>query len=54
MAVGELGLDGSVQGIPGVLVIAKKAKEQKVRCLVVPSANEQEARLVGRNLRLWY
>ncbi len=46
MAVGELGLDGSVQGIPGVLAIAAKAKEQQVRCLVVPSANEREARLV--------
>lgn len=46
MAVGELGLDGSVQGIPGVLAIAAKAKEEKVRCLIVPSANEQEARLV--------
>ena len=46
MVVGELGLDGSVQGIPGVLAIAAKAKEQQVRCLVVPSANEREARLV--------
>ena len=46
MAVGELGLDGSVQGIPGVLAIAAKAKELQVRCLVVPSANEREARLV--------
>ncbi len=46
MAVGELGLDGSVQGIPGVLAIAAKAKEENVRCLIVPSANEQEARLV--------
>lgn len=47
MAVGELGLDGSVQGIPGVLAIAAKAKELQVRCLVVPSANEREARLVA-------
>ena len=46
MAVGELGLDGSVQGIPGVLAIAAKAKEQNVKCLIVPSANEREARLV--------
>ena len=35
MAVGELGLDGSVQGIPGVLAIAAKAKECGVELFVL-------------------
>lgn len=43
-----------MQGIPGVLAIAAKAKEQQVRCLVVPSANEREARLVEGVCVLWY
>lgn len=46
MAVGELGLDGSIRGVNGVLPIAAEAKKQQVRCLIVPLENEAEARLV--------
>lgn len=46
MAVGELGLDGRIQGVPGVLSIAAKAREGKQRCLIVPAVNEAEARLL--------
>lgn len=46
MAVGELGLDGSVRGIRGILPVAARAKKEGVSCLIVPAANEKEARLV--------
>ncbi|MDO4313326.1 MAG: YifB family Mg chelatase-like AAA ATPase [Eubacteriales bacterium] len=46
MAVGELGLDGSVRGIHGILPIAAKARKEGATCLIVPAANEEEARLV--------
>lgn len=46
MAVGELGLDGSVRGIRGILPIAAYAKKEGIICLIVPAENEPEARLV--------
>lgn len=46
MAVGELGLDGNIRGVHGILPIAARAKEEGVACLIVPAANEPEARLV--------
>lgn len=48
LAVGELGLDGSVQGVRGILPIADWARGQDVSCLIVPAANEREARLADR------
>ena len=47
MAVGELSLSGEITRIPGVLPIAMMAKETDVRLLVVPAANESEARAVS-------
>ncbi len=46
LAVGELGLDGSVRGIHGILPIADHARKEGAACLIVPVANEAEARLV--------
>ena len=41
--LGELGLDGSVRGIPGVLPVAHFAAEKGIRKLVVPCENAEEA-----------
>lgn len=41
--LGELGLDGSVRGIPGVLAVAHFAARQGYRRLVVPACNAGEA-----------
>ena len=46
LAAGELGLDGSIRGIHGILPIADAAKKEGAACLIVPAANEAEARLV--------
>lgn len=42
--VGELGLDGSLRGVPGVMALAEAAAPL---CLVVPSASATEATLAG-------
>ncbi len=44
--IGELGLDGTLRGVRGLLPMARAMHERKVRGLVVPSANGQEAALV--------
>lgn len=44
--VGELGLDGSVRGVRGVLPLVTAAARAGVRHVVVPLANAREARLV--------
>ncbi|HEY4218501.1 MAG TPA: YifB family Mg chelatase-like AAA ATPase [Gemmatimonadaceae bacterium] len=50
--IGELGLDGAVRGVRGVLSVARRcARRGGVRALVVPPANVNEAALV-RSLRL--
>ena len=43
MFLGELGLDGSVREIPGVLAVAHFAAGQGIRKLIVPAGNAQEA-----------
>lgn len=43
---GELSLDGSIKGIPGVLPMVYAAAKQGFRLCVVPKENEQEAALV--------
>jgi magnesium chelatase family protein len=45
--VGELGLDGRVTPVPGVLAIAEAARERGADAIVVPAANGPEAALVG-------
>lgn len=44
--VGELGLDGSLRPIPGVLPMAVMAREKNIPNLVIPAANAAEAAVV--------
>jgi len=44
--IGELGLDGSVRAVPGVLPLVLAAVQSGARHVVVPVANAAEARLV--------
>src|ERR1700744_2242100 len=46
LLVGELGLDGSVRTVPGILPIALAAKERGIRNLILPMANAPEAAVV--------
>jgi magnesium chelatase family protein len=46
LTVGELGLDGSVRGVPGMLPIAVAAKQRGIANLIVPAANAPEAAVV--------
>lgn len=45
--VGELGLDGSVRGVSGVLPIALNARESDTKALIVPAHNVKEAAIVS-------
>ena len=47
MFFGELGLDGSVQKIKGILPMAVYGIERGIRTCFVPAENEEEARLVN-------
>ncbi len=51
-SAGELGLDGALRPIRGVLAIAIAAQRQGARALLVPEANAWEAALVS-GLRVW-
>ena len=46
LTVGELGLDGSILDVPGVLPIVWEARKQGYRLCIVPAGNEAEAALV--------
>ena len=46
LVLGELGLDGRVRGVPGVLPAAVLARASGIRRLVVPAPNAVEARMV--------
>lgn len=47
LAIGELGLDGTLRAIRGALPVAMLVKRARLRVLVVPPANVSEAELVG-------
>jgi magnesium chelatase family protein len=47
MALGELGLDGTLRAVRGALPVARLAKRTSRRVLIVPPANVAEAGLVG-------
>lgn len=47
LLAGELGLDGKVRKIPGVLPIVMEAKKKGIRCCIVPKENETEGALAG-------
>lgn len=44
--IGELSLDGEVRAVPGVLAIALSARQQGLKGILVPTANEHEAAVV--------
>ncbi|MCR5032827.1 MAG: YifB family Mg chelatase-like AAA ATPase [Lachnospiraceae bacterium] len=44
--LGELGLDGEIKGVPGILPQVKRAKEDGAKAVMVPFANREEAALV--------
>jgi magnesium chelatase family protein len=46
LTVGELGLDGSVRGVPGMLPIAVAAKRRGIANMIVPASNAAEAAVV--------
>ena len=46
LMVGELGLDGSVRSIPGMLPVAILAREKNIPNLILPAANAAEAAVV--------
>jgi magnesium chelatase family protein len=46
LLVGELGLDGSVRAVPGMLPIAILAREKGIANLMLPAANAAEAAVV--------
>src|SRR6202789_4494867 len=46
LMVGELGLDGSVRPVPGMLPIAILAREKNIPNLILPAANAAEAAVV--------
>ena len=46
LLVGELGLDGSVRPIPGMLPVAILAREKNIPNLILPAANATEAAVV--------
>ncbi len=50
--MGELGLDGSLRPIKGVLPIAIEARKQKCKGIIVPAANAREAAIVN-NLEVY-
>lgn len=45
--VGELGLDGTVKGIPGILAIADLAKKQGFKRIYLPNVNLREASVIS-------
>jgi magnesium chelatase family protein len=46
LLVGELGLDGALRGVPGVLPIAVAARDRGIANLIVPERNAAEAAVV--------
>ena len=46
LLVGELGLDGSVRAVPGMLPVAIMAREKGIPNLILPAANAAEAAVV--------
>ena len=50
--IGELGLDGSVRKVPGILPIVIEAKKFGCRLCVVPKGNSQEAEIID-GIPIW-
>ena len=52
LVLGELGLDGSVGAVPGILPMVHLARKEGICCCVVPWANVPEARLI-EGVKVW-
>ncbi|MFR8015199.1 MAG: magnesium chelatase domain-containing protein [Clostridiaceae bacterium] len=50
---GELGLDGTVRGIPGVMALTDQARESGFKRVFLPVENVNEASVIGGNGTLW-
>jgi len=46
LLIGELGLDGGIRSVPGMLPVAVAAREHGIKNLVIPKANAREAAVV--------
>ncbi|HEV2278320.1 MAG TPA: YifB family Mg chelatase-like AAA ATPase [Acidobacteriaceae bacterium] len=46
LLIGELGLDGTLRPVPGMLPVAVAARERGIKNLVIPTANAREAAVV--------
>ena len=46
LLIGELGLDGTLRPVPGMLPVAVAARERGIKNLVIPRANAREAAVV--------
>jgi len=46
LLVGELGLDGKVRPVPGILPVAVMAREKNIPNVILPAANAAEAAVV--------
>jgi magnesium chelatase family protein len=46
LLIGELGLDGTLRPVPGMLPVAVAARESGIKNLVIPKANAREAAVV--------
>lgn len=49
MMIGELGLDGKLKPVSGVLSVAIRARKEKFKGLIVPQENVREAAVVKSN-----
>ncbi len=46
LIIGELGLNGEVKAVKGVLPIVQRAKEEGIKCCILPSANAGEGAII--------
>jgi magnesium chelatase family protein len=46
LLIGELGLDGALRPVPGMLPVAVAARERGIKNLIIPKANAREAAVV--------
>jgi len=53
LILGELGLDGAVHAVRGVLPIVQKAKQEHVKRCILPVSNVQERSLMRSRLSGW-
>lgn len=47
LLIGEMGLSGEIKKVRGILPIVRKAKEEGLKCCIVPKENEEEAAVIS-------